>query len=572
MEITRRNRKLDRSAGIVSRIITATILFISFIHGSGGGVALADPAGSLAESPRRTLIIALDSLHPYYIEMNRDASGFGSEGDWLMPNVRAALKDGTRWTDARSHFPQTTDSNHLNIVAGTNASNTGIYGVLVTPDTWKRGGYDAQYIHTKDAKYEDGEPVSTLFQLYERNTNGSAVTAYVSTKAWVPFEYYQEGADADSVDIIATPEDHPAFVEAPQAYVPYDNPETDEDWACDPESAMQTASLEHAAADPTLHGSPYWTAEAALSIMENEEVGAPDFMYVLMGNVDYVQHMLGAVNDPAEWGYLPELHEPLPEGCEDRVEYHMVSKKNPRIYKEPILDFLKDVDRAFGQLMDGLKAGGHLEDTILAIVSDHNMTNFMYRDGITEATDIRGKLIDAGLYFDRNFCYYGGGSVAMLSWNPAFKEAVPIITDAVRMELMSPEHIRYNHYTGTHELPWSVLGRDDFITGVPELGIEPMEFVHPYLMEHGIWPDLVVILNPGWQLPKYTADGGLQWNFQAAHGAPDTSQVVVGFQGLDYEPGDCGGKVHLSDVGVTIADALGWEFPQSVGEVLECTP
>jgi hypothetical protein len=295
-------------------------------------------------------------------------------------------------------------------------------------------------------------------------------------------------------------------------------------------------------------------------------------MYVLLGDLDHAQHSLGAVNNPQEWveGPLPAL----PDGCEQKPRYRLVSKRNPRLYKEPVLDLIRDVDIAFGQLMQGLVQGGHLDNAAVVLVSDHNMVNYLYRKNILEKTDVAQKLEDAGLAPEHDFFFYGAGSIGLLYWRPEYKLTHPLVVARAKAELLSLRHFAYNHERGRFERPWGIMDLEDMMDGRPDLVIGPMEFYHEHFVQEGLWPDLAVVMKHGWQIPSgsFNIGGGVEFTlFNAGHGAPDTNAVMLAIWGLGYPRGAvCAGDVTLADVGVTIAERYGWTFPFDSGTPLEC--
>ncbi|RPJ18905.1 MAG: twin-arginine translocation signal domain-containing protein, partial [Desulfobacteraceae bacterium] len=63
-------------------------------------------------SPRRLIYIALDALHPKYLELNSKGQPGGKEGDWLMPSIRAFLNRAVWYPEAKAYLPAATDMNH----------------------------------------------------------------------------------------------------------------------------------------------------------------------------------------------------------------------------------------------------------------------------------------------------------------------------------------------------------------------------------------------------------------------------------------------------------------------------
>jgi hypothetical protein len=119
------------------------------------------------------------------------------------------------------------------------------------------------------------------------------------------------------------------------------------------------------------------------------------------------------------------------------------------------------------------------------------------------------------------------------------------------------------------------------ITGVPGL-CEPGELFHAYYAyqnEPGTlhWPDLIVFLKNGWQLPITSAvvnNLGTKlpsWLppmnfFLGGHGSNDTAAIVLAIQGPGYTNGkilsdpEYAKNYRISDIAVTLAKLYGLEL------------
>ncbi|MCX5860047.1 MAG: alkaline phosphatase family protein [Proteobacteria bacterium] len=84
--------------------------------------------------------MSIDSLHPNYLTLDASGSGTGSEGNWLLPNLRKFLDQSVHYPQARCFLPSATDMNQLNAVAGTSSAQTGILGVWAQPSGWDNDG------------------------------------------------------------------------------------------------------------------------------------------------------------------------------------------------------------------------------------------------------------------------------------------------------------------------------------------------------------------------------------------------------------------------------------------------
>jgi len=130
-----------------------------------------------------------------------------------------------------------------------------------------------------------------------------------------------------------------------------------------------------------------WIVDSALSVFKNEK---PDMAYILLAQCDDGGHCIGSGWDVSEFVAAPSP--PIyPANCAENPEYLLVSKRNPLIYREAALDVIRDVDIQFGRLMQGLDDQGILDTAAVILLSDHSAENHIYtRDFMS--TDIMGVL------------------------------------------------------------------------------------------------------------------------------------------------------------------------------------
>ena len=517
----------------------------------GCGESGSGPALSLPASPKPVLFIALDSLDPRYLRLNRAGDGPGEAGDWLMPRLQTFLAGGTRFADARCFLPSATDMNHLNVLAGTSSAQTGVIGVTTQVYNWNPDRTPILgKIHTTWTRDDRGRQVDTLFRAWKRAWPGSK-TAFVSGKGWVADMYRSTTA---GVDLFVTGGGAPTYVENPYEANFYDPP-TDPDAATDPESAMQAAFCEAVFHRDAKQFPPdSWVVEAALDVLRQEQ---PSFGLILLAQTDDAQHGLGAAWDLEEF-----------EACPDPLACGHRSRKNPRVYREPILDAIRDVDEQFGRLVDGLGEIDAYRDATIVLYSDHgHTTHLLHREAVPidflRTTDVvqilyDNDVISAAEMANEGFCALAGCSLIVLYWQSdsleerrrRAREAKPVL---LAHEALNPE-------TNTWECPWIVLDQEDMRTGHREAPdgpwvVAPGEMWHPYFgprndADNLIWPDLVLFMKNGWQAPIYD---GLLGNlgvdipfplppmtpFIGGHGAPDTQQILMAMRG----PGIAAGRV-----------------------------
>lgn len=59
-------------------------------------------------APRRLIYIAIDALHPKYLELNSKGQPGGKDGDWLMPSIRTFLNRAVWYPGAKTYLPAAT--------------------------------------------------------------------------------------------------------------------------------------------------------------------------------------------------------------------------------------------------------------------------------------------------------------------------------------------------------------------------------------------------------------------------------------------------------------------------------
>jgi hypothetical protein len=506
------------------------------------------------EPPQPLIIIALDAFHPGYLELNAAGEAGGRPGDYLLPNLHEFLAQATLLEDARDYLPSATDMNHLNAFAGTSSGQTGVLGVSLQIIGWNADRTPiVEPVHISWATNGRGEPVDTLFHAWQRRYPSSQL-ALVSGKGWMGEMFREEGGP---IDLIVTGADHPAYIPAPTAHN-FADPEADEDAECDPESTIQQVFLEVMAANPESVPSDAWVADATLAVLEREQ---PDLTFVLLAQTDDAQHILGAAWDPEEFVECEPPYIP-PSGClRDRdPAWQLVSRRNPYVYREPVLDALRDVDRAFGRLIEGLRALERYREATVVVYSDHGQVTHLRDAGWTdgqvtgEDTDLVAILRDAGLLSEEEaeavgFAAGTATSVGELYWLADTPEERDARAAAAREVLLA--HRARNPETGAMECPWDVLSRTEMRAGLPDVSV-PGELWHEGFGGNPgpdpiVWPDLLIFARNGWQIPAYSgmlANLGVDIPVDlplaimlGGHGAADTSGILLAFSGPGVTPG-----------------------------------
>jgi len=547
-------------------------------------------------SHRRLIYIAIDALHPKYLELNSKGQLGGKDGDWLMPSMRAFLNRAVWYPDAKAYLPAATDMNHLNALAGTSMAQNGIIGVWAQPVGWdEKGKAIIRHSHLSMARDDQGRPVDTLFHAWKRRWPGSK-TLFITGKKWVG-EMFRQPAGESGVDIVVTGTHFPTYLQAPQKES-FADPLTDTDGSCDPESGSAgffgwkelrwKNLLRHFS--PSTVMSRLWSGQGGLltrqmvrypehfphdrwivdSTLEIFRQQDPDMAYILMAQTDDAGHCVGCGWDPSEFVVSQDSVD-LAKGCEMKPEYAMVSGRNPLLFREPILDVIRDVDIQFGRLMKGFEEQGILQNATIILLSDHSAVNHLYSENFS-STDVMGILDKADLVADNNVYAFSVSSYGVIYWRDR-KEQVPAAKDLLL------KHRAWNPQTKTEECPWWVLDRRDMKEGVKDVCL-PGELYHTYFVETDreksmIWPDLIVLAKNGWQIPAYNGhvpNVGVQapsWTpafrvYNGGHGSVDTLPIVAaiavpgGKQGVHPRP------IRIGDLGATAAALMELELRSTV--------
>lgn len=537
---------------------------------------------SLKKSPgdrEKLIFVTIDGLHPEYLDLTAKGLSGGKEGDWLMPNIRAFLGKSLWYKNAKAFLPAATDMNHLNALAGGSTAQTGIIGVWAQPVGWdEKGNIIIRHSHLSHAKDDKGRPVDTLFHAWKRQWPDSK-TLFITGKEWVG-EMFRTHSSPAPVDILVTGPNHPDYL-APPKRESLADPGNDTDAACDPESkrlgifagsmrpseswtrmytgqaSLLTMQMEHFA-EHFPHDS--WVVDSTLEIFKRED---PDLAYILLAQCDDAGHCLGNAADPLEFVNVDPPYEP-PAGCENKPEYQLVSKRNKLLFKEAILDAVRDVDIQFGRLMDGLEKQGALSRAKVILLSDHCAVNHLSTPDFS-STDVMGLLEEAGLIGKDNVYACSVSSYGTLYWRDG-KEQIPAAKTLLKA------HQALNPETGKRECPWWVLDRDDMKKGVEGVCL-PGELYHTYYVETTreeamIWPDLIILGKNGWQIPAYNGhvpNVGIKapkwtppWRvYNGGHGSVDTLPIVAAVSMPGGRTGISDRPVRIADLGITAASLFG---------------
>ena len=540
------------------------------------------PSNKISSSKApRVIVISIDSLDPRYLNLNHLGEPDGRNGDWLMPNVRHFLERGVWFENARCHMPAVTDPNHLNVVSGGSSAQSGLYSVSMQLFDWHADGrpniVSPSLAWVRDDK---GRPVDTIFSAWKRKWPGSK-TFYVSGKEWVARMFDSPGSGAD---MIIGGSRFPSYVEPPPKGYRFYDPPGDTNAASDYETEDQRVFSRVAYEKNPGHFPPdMWIVNTTLEMLNRE---LPDFGVVILAQADDLQHGLGTAWDPAEF-----------VGESGRK----VSRVNSMAAKEAVLDGIRDVDRQFGRLMDGLRHMPNYKDATIILYSDHGHVTHRAKETIWEifkksafdsydrslSTNLVEILARAGVIQGqeldyRGFCPIMGSSVGGICFmgDTARRRAKSGLAKEVLLA-----HRVINPETGDREVPWDVLNWRDMLAGVPGV-CEPGELYHRHFGDNDTpgrlhWPDIIVMARNNWQLPAvmglltnvgfalpgFVAERMAPWRAMiGGHGSAETQAVVMAMQGPDIAKGrilsdPSYGKNHrLADIAVTLASMLGLEL------------
>ena len=545
----------------------------------------------------RLIYIAIDALHPKYLELNSKGRLRGKDGDWLMPSIRSFLNRAVWYPEAKAYLPAATDMNHLNALAGTSMAQNGIIGVWAQPVGWdEKGKAVIRHSHLSMARDDRGRPVDTIFHAWKRRWPDSK-TLFITGKEWVG-EMFRQPAPESGVDIIVTGTHFPAYLPAPQKES-FADPRTDTDGACDPESGsagffgwkeLGWGNLLHHFSPSTVMSRLWsgqggmltrqmvnypehfphdrWIVNSTLEIFRRQD---PDLAYILMAQTDDAAHCIGCGWDPSEFVVSRDPID-LAEGCEIKPEHTLVSSRNPLLFREATLDVIRDVDIQFGRLMKGFERQGILQKSTIILLSDHSAVNHLYTEDFL-STDVMAILEKADLVDDDNVYAFSVSSYGVMYWRDR-KEKVPAAKDLLL------KHRAWNPQTKTEECPWWVLDRRDMEEGMKDVCL-PGELYHKYFVETDreksmIWPDLIVLAKNGWQIPAcngHVPNVGVHapsWTpgfrvYNGGHGSVDTLPIVAAIAVPGGKRGVVDSRpIRIGDLGATAASLLRLDLRSTV--------
>jgi predicted AlkP superfamily pyrophosphatase or phosphodiesterase len=491
-------------------------------NGLSGEIVLA----AETTAKHKIYIVSIDSLGPEYLALNARGNGPGREGDWLMPNLKSLVGEGTFFPNHRAHLVAATDMNHASYLSGAYPGRLGLYSVNAYLFGFDAKGAPIFRTTPLDLMYygAQGEPVTTLFNVVKDPVYGGdpkAFTTYISGKDWVP-EHYRN--PLFGLDRIVTINDRPDYV------APYEGER--------PQMGIVRQTIQvmlSQVKDPDLYlWEDRYTVDQALQVIAAED---PEVVYLLLGGVDAAGHIYGSGHDLEEWdtrGTPDDL-------SDDR------SKINSHANRLGIVKTVKNADRELGRLLDFLRQRGAYENSIIVVESDHNMETATFA-----SPPIRKILQSTGLSDQTDYYVFTGsqlGAVFLRRDDPAILPRLEQALESYRVK---------NPWTGRLECPLLAITKEEMKTGIDQVTgdrvTRPLELYSEYYLEHpkpgGLrYPDMMLFTKKHYQFPVVgvgLANVGVPlFNLPlppvsvhvGAHGGPSTQPALLSIRGPGIPPG-----------------------------------
>jgi len=582
--------------------VGARVEFTVRAESDAGRVEEVRVAAEVTDVPN-VYYFAIDSMDPEYLDLNREGTGPGSEGDWLMPNLRAFMEESVRYPNARVYLPSATDMNHTNALSGT---YTGTQGLYMVGGTW-RGFTEHDEVITAPNSMElmrygpEGKPLKRIFEVAKEETGGKALCGFWSNKNWLA-----EIEGERTVDIVGHSERFPLFFPPPYKYSAAGDPRSDTDpWdpLSGPFSACFYSDTTREILIPAMlgqfnlllglglyimpvstfigmmpggHCEDRYLFDSFLRSMAEED---PDVCYINIADLDNTGHFTGSSWDTGEWD-----DKGTPDAVDDESRY------SPWMRREDCLDILREADLIFGDFLRTLRERGVYENSIIVFLSDHGMENMKDQARGYQVLDLRQILRSHGLVLNEDY-REGGGTEINFIWcqDPA--------------KLGDIENILENYTVNDPQLgpvkPLVVVNREEMLKGVdlgPRGKIRPRELYSEFWITHPEepgghrWPDLFVFPLYNYNVAAHgnilstaanpvgitlgNVPDNVQVGFPGAHGGPQTTRMPLLFKPPSgyprYQPGTTvDEEAEIGDIAPTIYQILGWEAPDCVdGEPL----
>jgi len=525
---------------------------------------------------------AIDSMDPEYLYLNKQGTGPGSPGDWLMPNLHAFLAKGVNYTNAKVYLPSATDMNHTNALAGT---YTGTQGIYMVGGTFRGFTQHDEVIDAPNSmdlmRYgPDGAPIERIYEVAKKQTGGKALTGFWSNKNWLADIEAQR-----SVDIEGSSDKWPLFFPAPAKYNagdPLPSGTFSDGFYTDVTREVIIPTLlgqfnfllgigmfllpvtTMIGSTPGNHAEDRYLADSFFRSIAEED---PDVSYINASDLDNTGHFTGGSWDPSEFDASGQ------------------SRYSPLMKRDDCLTICRKVDNYFAEFIDMLKARGVYDNSTIVVLSDHGMENLKDQSKGYQVLDLRNILRQQGFVHWEDYNEAGGTEINLVWCQDKTK-------------LAAIENILKNYTVNDPELgpvkPLTVVDREEMLKGA-DFGVHgkvrPRELYSEYWINHPgqpdghLWPDLFVFplynyniaahgqilagsINPvGIQIGNMP--DSVEIGFPAAHGGLQTTSIPLVFKAPAGYPGYTPGRkvtreVEVADIAPTIYKIMGWSAPANV--------
>lgn len=326
----------------------------------------------------KTYIINVDGMRADY---------FNAEGHQgcLTPTLKELSEQGIRFTNCRDILPAVTATNHTAIMTSTHLATHGIYGWALYYKGLDFNHLRISYRHgtVRIGHYEHRhlQCLPTLFDI-ARQHNPSTVTAYIVGKHWVGEILADKKHDiliypgsptnpdyvTPSEGYILGGERHEGDSILPRLYIP----KAGEKIVRPPLGTLPIPTKIREIFNANFIPSDKWIIDQAIQTICHHD---PDFMYILLSNMDVAGHAYGSFRDTN------------------------VSNLCKLINPDAMMDQLYITDREINRFINFLKKRDKFEKSRVIITSDHGMSSMKER---TYAVDIRKKFEEEGIKMRAN--------------------------------------------------------------------------------------------------------------------------------------------------------------------------
>jgi Type I phosphodiesterase / nucleotide pyrophosphatase len=541
---------------------------------------------------------AVDSMNPEYRYLNKEGTGPGKKGDWLMPNLQAFMKDGRNYKDAKVYLPSATDMNHTNALAGT---YTGTQGIYMVGGTFKGFTKHDEVLSGDNTmalmRYgPQGKPIERMFEVAKQQTGGKALTGFWSNKNWLA-----ELEGEHSVDIVGHSERWPLFFDPPYKYDAAGDPASDED-PSDPLSAPITCAFQThdpgAVIVPTIFGQfdlyyGFRLLNMPISLLFGKTPGLhaedryiyesfrrsiveedPDVSYINVADLDNTGHFTGASWPQDEW-----IKSKRGTAYDENIY-------SPWTRRSECLDICREADALFGEFVKLLKERGTYDNSTIVFLADHGMENMKDPKKGYQVIDLRSILRQKGLLRFEDYNEAGGTEINMIWGNDPEKTSQ--IEKILESYTIDDPKLGKVH-------PLTVIDRAEMKNG-KDFGshgkVLPRELYSEYWINNPdeqdgeLWPDLFVFPLYNYQVMAHgdAMSSGInnigfsfginipdevEIGFPAAHGGLQTESIPLIIKAPEGSAADKPGskqdkEVRIGDIAPTIYQVMGWPAPECV--------